>query len=201
MNKVIILSAGHNPQAKGAEWGMQNEYDVAQRWIQEILLYIEGHGFQVYLVSTGTLPEKVAEVNEFVSAHNLSGNSIAAELHFNAAGRQYIEGNETLYYPGSIRGRELAETYNKSFFAAAKAEVVKDRGVKEGWYKMDRPGVIDYAGDVDGNEKPDYWLRKTNCPALILEPCFLCQVGDDWVKVAHAIGRGLIAALHGNKSK
>ena len=38
---------------------------------------------------------------------------------------------------------------------------------------MDRPGVIDYAGDVDGDEIIDYFLRKTMCPALIIEPEFV----------------------------
>jgi hypothetical protein len=52
----------------------------------------------------------------------------------------------------------------------------KNRGVKEGWYKMDRPGVKDYDGDVDGDENPDYFLAKTRPVSLILEPEFMQQL-------------------------
>ena len=38
---------------------------------------------------------------------------------------------------------------------------------------MDRPGHSDYPGDLDGDEVVDYFLRKTNCPAVILEPYFI----------------------------
>jgi hypothetical protein len=67
-----------------------------------------------------------------------------------------------------------------------------DRGAKEGWYKMDRPGVIDFYGDEDGDEMPDYFLRKTNCPALILEPEFIQQYGH--IKNSRKVGTQAIAA-------
>lgn len=38
---------------------------------------------------------------------------------------------------------------------------------------MDQPDHIDYAGDVEGDEIVDYFLRATNCPAIIVEPYFL----------------------------
>ena len=38
---------------------------------------------------------------------------------------------------------------------------------------MDRPGIEDYPGDVEGDEKPDYFLKATKPVALILEPEFI----------------------------
>ena len=38
---------------------------------------------------------------------------------------------------------------------------------------MDRPGVVDYPGDVDGDENKDAFLALTNCPAVITEAYFL----------------------------
>ena len=38
---------------------------------------------------------------------------------------------------------------------------------------MDRPGVNDYAGDIDGDESIDAFLVRTKCTALILEPEFI----------------------------
>ena len=43
---------------------------------------------------------------------------------------------------------------------------------------MDYPGRVDYEGDVDGDEKMDYFLRKTHCPAVIIEPEFIHLWGN-----------------------
>ena len=68
-----------------------------------------------------------------------------------------------------------------------------DRGVKEGWYRQDRPGIVDWYGDEDGDETPAYFLSATNSPALILEPEFIQQLGHiknrrKWATVAIASG-------------
>lgn len=186
--KTVILSAGHYPAKSGASWEGLREHDVAVEWVNEIADYLTLEGVNVVQIAPSGLTEKVQHVNQWANIHEC----VAIELHFNAAGSvTYVQGNETLYYPGSDAGKVMAESYNEKFFELAEEYVVKDRGVKEGWYRMDRPGVIDFYGDEDGNEMPDYWLRKTSCPALILEPCFMCQIeeiGDDWVMVARAIG-------------
>ena len=72
----------------------------------------------------------------------------------------------TLYYPGSVKGKALASSVNSSVGLVLNS---RNRGVKEGWYRMDRPGVEDYQGDVDGDENIDYFLAQTTCPAIIFE--------------------------------
>jgi len=185
--KTVILSAGHYPAKTGASWDGVREHDVTSQWIDEIADYLALEGVNVIQIAPSGLTEKVQHVNQWSKIHDC----IAIELHFNSAGPTYVQGNETLYFPGSTAGKAIAERYNEEFFSRVEQYIVKDRGVKEGWYRMDRPGIIDFYGDKDGDEMPDYWLRKTNCPALILEPCFMCQLDDidtDWVECARAIG-------------
>ncbi len=187
--KHLIISAGHNPQKTGASWKDLKEHDICVHTVKEVVQKLAPH-IQVSVISTGGLKAKVQEVNRIAAA----GDCIAVEVHYNAAGTTYVEGNETLYYPGSVKGKKLATEFNEVFMKHAGHLVMKDRGVKEGWYRMDSPGVIDYAGDVDGDETPDYWLRKTSCPSLILEPCFMCQVekiGYRFGDVTTAIAMGL----------
>ena len=192
--KTLLLSAGHYPARTGASWKGTKEHDVAVKWVDEIADYLTWKGVNVVQIASKPLKDKVQNVNSWT----LSDDCIAVELHFNSAGATYVQGNETLYYPNSKAGKSIATTYNSRFIQSAMAWVVKDRGIKEGWYKMDRPGIIDFYGDKDGDEMPDYWLRKTACPALILEPVFMCQlddIGNEWVEVAHSIADALIEVL------
>lgn len=189
--KTLLLSAGHYPERSGASWKNYREHDQAVKWVREIAQYLVlKHRTNAVVIRTGKLPEKVKAVNHWADKHDC----LAVELHFNSAGSVYVQGAETLFYPGSINGKAAAEKFHTGFMIQSKAHVKKDRGIKEGWYRLDRPGVVDYAGDVDGDETPAYWLRKTKCTALILEPCFMCQIpdiGDDWKEVAHAIADAL----------
>ena len=93
----------------------------------------------------------------------------ALEIHFNSAAVPGVKGSETLYAPGSQRGSKIARIVQ----CHLAKQYPPNRGIKEGWYRMDRPGVIDYAGDTEGDEIIDYFLRKTKCPALIVEPEFI----------------------------
>jgi len=171
---TVAVSAGHNPDAKGASYKEANEYDEAVLWQDKIIELLGSWDqgspnihFIPKRVDTGSLREKVKQINA------IKGVDIAIEVHFNAAGDPNISGCETLFYPGSSAGREAGKFVNKEIFSAMQ---VKNRGVKEGWYKMDRPGVIDFPGDVDGDENPDYFLAKTRCASLILEPDFIAQI-------------------------
>ncbi len=168
---MIILSAGHHPKAKGATFRDYSEYPYTMNWCKKIRDHILSlDDAYCTLIKTGTLDKKVREVNRVVK--NAGTKCLAVELHFNSDPSGKGRGNETLYYPGSVKGKYIASIYNDHFVMTCPI-IGKNRGIKEGWYKMDRPGIIDYYGDVDGDEMPDYWLKATSCPALILEPCFI----------------------------
>ena len=158
----ILISAGHHSQAQGAQWKGYTEWQETTIWRDMI---VQELGEVAIAVPDGGLREKVA----FINSHD---PAFAVEIHFNSAivnGEHVGEGCETLMYPGSIKGRRLAETLQGAQYQLFQPY----RGVKEGWHRQDRPGVVDYQGDVDGDETINYFLRKTKCPAVILEPDFI----------------------------
>jgi len=182
----IALSAGHWPQARGACSGGICEHEQAAHWCALIAQHLQDT-IEVFHVPTGPLPEKVANIN----AKNCD---LAVELHFNACGGCGAEGAETLYYPGSSKGKAAAGYLQRAMVKCG----VRSRGIKEGWYKQDYPGRVDYHGDIDGDEHPDYFLKATNCTALVLEPEF---IDNHWKFdqlrkcMTHGIAGGILAYL------
>jgi N-acetylmuramoyl-L-alanine amidase len=148
---MIFVSAGHYPSKPGATYHGFAEYDEAAIWAEAI---VELLGDEAMLVPTGFLGHKVG----FINARE---PTLAMEIHFNAAtdadGNNVGRGCETLYYPGSIKGERLAEIVH----GALTPVFEPDRGIKEGWYRMDE------------KNGPDYFLAKTSCPAIIIEPEFI----------------------------
>lgn len=193
---MIILSAGHYAEKVGASCGQYTEYPYTSIWVNKIQEYIlSNEGMDSVVVASGTLPYKVSQINQIVANAKLPDpHFIAVELHFNSDSSGKAHGNETLYCPGSKKGKLLATTFNNYLMKVACPLLGKDRGVKEGWYRMDRPDVVDYKGDVDGDEKPDYFLKETKCPALILEPCFIQDL-DKFIKYENEICKGISESL------
>ena len=81
----------------------------------------------------------------------------------------------------------------------------KNRGAKDGWYRMDVPGQVDFPGDVDGDEHKDAFTAQTNCPAFIPEALFI-DCNEDakyWLVdgrhriIADAIAHGIMSAMKG----
>jgi N-acetylmuramoyl-L-alanine amidase len=148
---TIFVSAGHYPSKPGATFEGFAEYDEAALWADDIVEKLDG---EAVLVPTGFLGHKVG----FINARS---PVLAIEIHFNAAqdadGNNVGRGCETLYYPGSDKGEKLAEIVH----SALTPIFDPDRGIKEGWYRMDE------------KNGPDYFLAKTTCPAVIIEPEFI----------------------------
>lgn len=153
-DKLMMISAGHYPAAPGACFEGYCEHEEAVRWVSEIA-YRYGEG--IMIVPTGVLQSKVAFINE----HN---PAFVLEVHFNYATKNVNgvpepvgRGCETLYCPGSVKGEAAAK-----IIQGAIAEVFPpSRGVKEGYYRMNR---------ANG---PDFLLARTRCPAVIVEPEFM----------------------------
>lgn len=168
---MLAVSAGHHLKARGAHDGNGfYEYPETQWWAEAIVEFfnkeVPSSVGRAFFITPGSLTEKVKEVNKLVLEQKVR---LAIEIHFNSAPGGGAKGAETLYCPGSVKGEKAAKTVHDRYSSL----FLPNRGIKEGWYKMDRPGYKDYEGDVDGDEKPDYFLRMTTCPALILEPEFI----------------------------
>ena len=185
---MLYISAGHHEHAQGASWHEYTEWVEAVRW-RDIIVNTIGPA-KAAVVPSGGLREKVAFIN--------SGNPRAAiEIHFNSAivGKVHVgKGSESLYYPGSLAGGVLATAMQDELARFFKP----DRGTKEGWHRMDKPGVVDYYGDVDGDETPLYFLKKTICPAVIIEPEFIHNIQliqDNRTSVCRAIADALFGVF------
>lgn len=149
---MIFISAGHYPSAPGAKWERFIEHDEAVIWADELVAAID----RAMRVPAGVLKDKV----QFINERTMNGD-IAVEVHFNAArdsnNNPIGRGSETLYYPGSYKGQQLAELCQ----ASLEKFYPPNRGAKEGWYRM------------NPDNGPDFFLAKTKCPAVIIEPEFV----------------------------
>lgn len=143
----VAVSAGHFSDSDGANFDGFFEHSEAVKWRDLILAKLGEQGIKV---QNGRLTDKIAYVNKFRP-------DAAIEIHFNADARHLGTGSETLYAPGSERGEALA----KAIQAAISSVCSPNRGVKEGWYRMQVGGTV------------DAFLRKTICPAVIIEPFFI----------------------------
>lgn len=164
---MILVSAGHHaPADKGACLGTICESDEALSWARLIVQFLHDAQVDVALVPPGPLRAKVHYINSIAP-------TLAIEIHFNSArdfSYRYVgRGCETLYHPKSPAGRLLA----KALLDAIAPIFPPARGVKEAWYRQDKPGHVDYVGDVEGDEKLDYFVAATTCPAVIVEPQFI----------------------------
>lgn len=143
---MIYLSAGHHPKAPGAAWKGFVEHSEANAWVWEMLDWLP----EAVVVPTGDLNRKISWLNQRATAKD-----ILVEVHFNAA-TPSARGCETLYAPGSTRGREIATKLQgvlERFFVG--------RGVKEGWFQQ------------DPKRGPLAILSRTRCTAIIIEPEFV----------------------------
>lgn len=189
---VIVISAGHYPAAKGAQCQGFTEYPETSVWADALVVAINAVGENkrnyplAMRIKDAHLRDKVKEINHIGEQTKVF---CAVEIHFNSANVPGVKGSETLYAPGSQRGRKIARIVQRHL---AK-QYPPNRGVKEGWYRMDRPGVIDYAGDVDGDEKIDYFLRKTMMPAIIVEPEFV----QNYDLILQTKSEGILALAEG----
>jgi len=150
---MIFISAGHHPGSPGATCDRFIEHDEAMLWAEKMVHDLgddNGH-----LVPAGTLQSKVNYINTRI----MSGD-ITIEIHFNSAianGKHVGRGCETLYYPGSESGKHIATQCQEALTLV----FPPSRGVKEGWYRM------------DPERGPDFFLARTKCPAVIIEPEFV----------------------------
>jgi len=166
--KVVAISIAHYPESPGAGYNNIYEHQTSKIWISALRNKLKFFNIEVPVAPIGNLESKV----EFI---NRTDTDLCLEIHFNGSYNPKVSGVETLYCPGSIKGKKLAKVVH-SYYAGVMG--VRDRGVKEGWYRMDRPGFEDYPGDKDGDERKDYFLQYTHCPALILEPDFISQIAN-----------------------
>lgn len=189
----VFLSVAHYEQKQGASFKDVTEWMESQRWNEVVGGLLTQKGIGILPVPLGKLGDKVKYIND-----NYLEGDIAIEIHFNG-GVRHARGSETLYSPGSVKGKELADCLQSGF--ESKGLFQPNRGSKEGWYKMDRPNFKDYAEDVEGDEIIDYFLRKTKIVAAIPEPEFIHnyeEINDDRILGCVVIAEAIANYLQNN---
>lgn len=148
---MILISAGHYADKPGAHYAGSYEYPETTVWAALIMSELQRRHVPCALVPNGRLGEKISFVNKQEKP------ALAIEVHFNSDVDHAGTGCETLYCPGSVLGEVAA-----GFVQARMAGVMgHNRGIKEGWYRLDPARGI------------DRFLKATKCPALIVEPEFI----------------------------
>jgi len=184
---VIFVAVGHNKDSQGASYKAVTEFILAEKWadlIAEIL------GNKCLRVPNGRLGEKVDFINGIKP-----DKCIAIEIHFNSYkkwndlnGNGIIDagemislgrGSETLYHPKSVTGKRAATIMQEHLCPVFKP----NRGIKEGYYQLNPAKGV------------DYFLAKTNCTALIIEPEFIdniTEINQGMKEGCYAIANALI---------
>lgn len=183
---MIHISAGHHHRKQGANFNGVTEYSLTVKWADMIFELLGSEN--AVRVPNGFLRDKV----DFINKHNAS---LAVEIHFNSAKlwkdwnkNGHIDegemvnvgrGSETLYYPGSQKGLEAATLVQD----ALSKVYPPDRGAKPGYYQM------------NPKRGPDYFLAKTRCTSLIVEPEFIDNleiIGAKFEEACYAIAKTLL---------
>lgn len=156
---TIAISAGHYPEKPGACFKNFCEHEEALRWVELIMGIIERLGdTRVVKVPPGPLRSKVQFINTLTPV-------LALEIHFNALvdenGKNIGQGCMTLHYPHSSAGVQAAEPIQRALASV----FPPDLGMRPGYYRL------------DPKFGPDFFLARTTCPALILEPEFIHHRG------------------------
>ena len=155
----IITTAGHYSAKPGATHEGFSEWPETAKWAGLIAQNLIDLGVKATMVAGGNLSGKATTVNNLCSSYD--GDSLFVSVHFNSySGEKLVNGSETLYCPGSKKGEKLAKYVQETL-----ADVMgnNDRGIKEGWYQMNKAKGVDYI------------LKHTACPAIIIEPEFIQQ--------------------------
>lgn len=191
---MIYLSAGHNEARQGASFGDVTEFKLTTKWVDVIAGLL---GDRCVRVPGGSLPSKINFINNRTESRDL-----AVEIHFNSA-KQWKDwdkdglidpgemvhvgrGSESLYYPGKVPSDRGSVKGKKAAFYIQ--DVLgrifpPNRGAKPGWYQMNPA------------KGPDYFLARTDCVAIIIEPEFidnLDAINSNFDIACHAIANALV---------
>ena len=156
--KKCALVVGHKPDQPGAcnktynicEFEFNN--NLIDRVMNSLVDPVDPDGgmdlVKVLRNTYKTLPDDINKLNpDFIIS-----------FHANAYNGKF-SGTETLYYKGSVKGRKMAEIFQRNMVTVLK---LKDRGI-EGRDTEDRGGHL---------------LKYTNAPCIIIEPFFIDNDSD-----------------------
>lgn len=176
---IISVHGGHASYESGKYYGAVGTYlneSVEDRKVKDAVIRIlrqRGHTVYDDTVDVGTSQSNIlAQICSKVNAHKAN---LAVSIHFNSATAPTANGAEVWVYSNTSRALSAAKNTVSKLASLGFA----NRGVKY--------------------SKTLFFLRKTNCPAMLVEVCFVGSEKDkkiyDVEKVAKAIADGITASL------
>lgn len=192
----IAVCVGHDRKRQGAKSPhfSHTEYEIMVRIAPMVADMLRRAGHDADVIDDG--------LTATVDSINAGGYDLAIDLHLNADGDHTDpqdmddsrgKGAMVMYMPGSDKRRVQAHEFCDALtgFMHPADDRWYNLGAREGYYwGGDNPGTI-----------PDYFLRKTNCPAFIPEPFYIDNKGECsyWIEmerhetIAKAIAFGVLA--------
>lgn len=154
----IFINPGHcpgvDPGAVNPITGLQ-EAEIARKISLHVSNMLLAVGYQTKIVQLDSLTDICTQANDW-------GADLFVSIHCNGFTDSAANGTETLYYPGSIKGRKLAAYINNQITKniTVNGRPITNRGAKE---------------DVRGLGV----LRGTDCPAVLVETAFITNPDEE----------------------
>ena len=159
-----IIDPGHGGKDPGAVGGWLTEAKVVLDISKRVKRLLEEAGYEVVLTRVDdTIPSWNARV-ELAEKEDLF-----ISIHCDSFIDPNANGSTVFHYPGSVAGEAFAQKVNEEI---AKIPGLRDRGVKTGTWWV---------------------LRKTKCPAILVECAFISNAQDRKLHLETDAGRQRLA--------
>ncbi len=146
-NKIIVLDPGHGGRDPGATANGINEKDLNLKISARLYILLKNLGFKVKMTRSD---DRYLSLGDKVKIANDESADVFISIHCNAASSYKANGIESLYYPGSDKGKILAKEIQHNMIDKLNRT---NRGVKT---------------------KPDLFVLKyTSMPAVLIECGFI----------------------------
>lgn len=176
---IISVHGGHASYESGRCYGAVGTYlneSVEDRKVKDAVIRIlrqKGHTVYDDTVDVGSSQGNVlAQIVSKVNSHN---PDLAVSIHFNSATSPTANGTEVWIYSKASKALNVAKTVVNKLASLG----FSNRGVK-------------YSTRL-------FFLRKTKCPAMLVEVCFVGSEKDKRIynveKSAKAIAEGILASI------
>lgn len=157
----IVIDPGHSgPVEPGACADGVRECDVVLAIAKLLAEQLYDTGHDVLLTRTGDIATTDLALRAELA--NANGADVFVSIHANSVASDTAHGTEVYHYPGSARGKRLAECIQARLVAELNTA---DRGVKTANFQV---------------------LRETDCPAVLVEVAFISNEADRLLLTSYA---------------
>jgi N-acetylmuramoyl-L-alanine amidase len=168
-NKIIVIDPGHGGRDPGATADGIYEKDLNLNITARLFILLKDLGFKVKMTRTDN---RYLSLGDRVKIANDVNTDIFISIHCNAASSNKANGIETLYYPGSDKGKILAGVIQHSMIDKLN---ITDRGFKA---------------------RPDLFVLKyTSMPAVLVECGFITNLEESELLITDKYRNDIAAAI------